>query len=354
MSGSVLIVGNFLSGSGKAPGVCEGLAARLEQAGWSVVTTSREPRRLARLLDILRTIWSRRREYEVAQVDVYSGSAFLWAEAACLMLHRLRKPYCLTLHGGALPAFARRWPTRVRSLVRKADAVTSPSEYQRQELQAFRHDIRLVPNALDLERYPFRRRDAPRPRLVWLRSFHDIYNPVLAPRVVALLRGDFADVTLRMIGPDKGDGSLERTKAEAERCGVSDRIEFIAAIPKTAVPAALGEADVFLNTTDVDNAPVSVIEAMACGLCVVSTAVGGIPHLIEDGRNGLLTPAGDATAMANAVRRALTEPGLARRLSEEGRRASERSDWSNVLPQWKSILGRLSGSALPEPLHDAV
>ena len=194
MRGAVLLVGNFLSGAGMAPGVCEGLAERLSMRGWSVVTASRERGRLRRLLDIVRTVWSRRHAYDAAQVDVYSGPAFFWAEIAVFELRRLGRPHCLTLHGGNLPAFARRWPRRVRALLRGADAVTSPSGFLRQELRPFRGDIQLVPNPLEIERYPFRVRAEPRPRLVWLRSFHDIYNPLLGPRVVAALRAEFPDV----------------------------------------------------------------------------------------------------------------------------------------------------------------
>ena len=152
-----------------------------------------------------------------------------------------------------------------------------------------------------------------------------------------------------MIGPDKGDGSLARTRAEAHRLGVSSRIEFPGAVGKARVPAALAEADIFLNTTNVDNAPVSVMEAMACGLCVVSTRVGGVPYLVEDGRNGLLVPPGDAEAMAAAVRRVLLEPGLAARVSENGRSDAQGSDWSVVLPVWEAILGSLVPDRGPAP-----
>ena len=232
--------------------------------------------------------------------------------------------------------------------------VTSPSDFLRQELRRFRDDILLVPNPLEIERYPFRLRDAPGTRLVWLRRFHEIYDPELAPKVVAALRDEFPDVSLRMVGPDGGDGSLARTREEAERLRVRDRVEFVGPVAKAAVPAVLSEADVFLNTTRVDNAPVSVIEAMACGLCVVSTSVGGIPYLIENGRSGLLVPPGDAAAMAEAVRRLLREAGIARRVSEGGRRVAEKSDWSRVLASWEAILGRLSGDRMSASLPDAV
>ena len=66
----------------------------------------------------------------------------------------------------------------------------------------------------------------------------------------------------------------------------------------------MNNGDIFLNTTGVDNAPVSVVEAMACGLCVVSTNVGGIPYLLEHEYDSLLVPSNDPAAMATAVRKA--------------------------------------------------
>ena len=126
---AVLLVGNFLSQTSGNYNVCEDLADRLRLAGWLVATTSDKPRRLQRLTDMLHTIWRQRHNYRVAQVDVFSGWAFAWAEAAGALLHRLGQPFVLTLHGGNLPAFARRHPQRVRRLLQAAAAVTVPSRH---------------------------------------------------------------------------------------------------------------------------------------------------------------------------------------------------------------------------------
>ena len=111
-------------------------------------------------------------------------------------------------------------------------------------------------------------------------------------------------------------------------------------MPKEDVAGWLNEGDIFLNTTNVDNAPVSVLEALACGLCVVSTSAGGMAHLAEDGREVLLVPPGDPEAMADAVRRVITDPDLAERLSKGGRERAARCDWSILLPRWESLLRR--------------
>jgi len=191
-----------------------------------------------------------------------------------------------------------------------------------------------------VQSYRFRQRSLPSPSLIWLRAFHHIYNPALAPAVVARLAGEWPGVRLTMHGPDKGDGSLEAARDTARQLGVEGLIRIPGAVPKHIVPEVLATGDIFLNTTNFDNTPVSVLEAMACGLCIVSTDAGGIRHLLEDGKDALLTPRGDADAMANAVRRILTEPGLAARLSSNARRKAESFDWSVVLPELERELKR--------------
>jgi glycosyltransferase involved in cell wall biosynthesis len=341
---SVLLVGNFLSSTNGNHDVCEDLATKLTALGWWVVTTSQKQHRLARLRDMVTTAWRKRDEYDVAQVDVYSGLAFLWAEAICWVLERLGKPYILTMHGGNLPAFAKRWPGRVRRLLRSAEVVTTPSEFLLLHLAPYRSDLRLQLNPIDLHLYRFERRASPQPRLVWLRAFHSVYNPSLAAEVVALLVKDIPEVSLVMYGHDKGDGSLQTMRRLATRLGVSERIETPGGVPKSDVPHRLSAGDIFLNTTNVDNTPISVLEAMACGLCVVSTNVGGMPYLVEHEQDGLLVPPGDAQVMAAAVRRILTEPALAEKLSANARKKAERFDGSAILQQWEKTLTEILSS----------
>ncbi len=335
---AVLLVGNFLSASKGTRSLCEDFALGLKAEGWSVITTSPHPGRVARLLDFLLTVWRCRNRYRVAQVDVYSGPAFVWAELVCWALRRVYKPYILTLRGGDLPTFAKKSDHRIRSLFQSASAVTTPSMYLLEQMHQYRKDIIVLPNQLYLTRYPFSVREHPAPKLIWLRSFHDIYNPSLAIRVVSLLTKNFPGVRLSMIGPDKEDGSLELTRDLALKLGVSDKVTFTGPVPKNSIAHRLNQGDVFLNTTHVDNTPVSVLEAMACGLCVVSTNVGGIPYLLENERDALLVSDDDDIAMAKAVQRLLTEGGLAKRLSENARRKAEQFAWSNILPKWEKLL----------------
>ncbi|MGA7731702.1 MAG: glycosyltransferase family 4 protein [Chloroflexia bacterium] len=342
MRPGLTMVGNFLSSSTGVRGVCEELAGRLSAAGWQVLTTSDRQGRIARLLDMLASVWRHRHRYAVAQVDVYSGPAFLWARAVCRLLRQLGKPYVLTLHGGNLPAFSRRHPRAVRRLLTSAAVVTAPSRYLYDQMRPYRDSLHLLPNPIDLCAYPFVHRQRPTPSLVWLRTFHAIYAPEIAVRVVAALVPEFPNVHLTMLGPDGGDGSLLATRRLASDLGVGDHVSIAGRVPKSEVPAGLGVGDVFLNTSTIDNAPVSVLEAMACGLCVVSTDVGGIPYLLRHEHDALLVPPGDPQAMSAAVRRLLLEPQLAGRLSHNAREEAHKFDWSIVLPQWETLLSRVA------------
>ena len=347
---SVLIIGNFLSASGGSRGVCEELAGRLPALGWRVLTASNRRPRLLRLADMIRTIVRYRHDYAVAQVDVFSGPAFFWAEAAAFALRGLHKPFVMTLHGGNLPAFAARWPERTRRLLSCAKIVTAPSAYLATGLQPCCGPIRVIPNPVEIASYPCRERIAAQPKLVWLRAFHETYNPVMAAKVAASLVQDYPALTLAMAGPDKGDGSFQRTRAAADAAGMNGRIRFLGQVDKREVPRVLAEADIFLNTTNTDNTPVSVIEAMACGLCVVSTNVGGIPCLVRHGLEALLVPPGDAGRMADAVRRLLQPGVLCGSLSRNARIAACAFDSSRVMASWNDLFeSLLSASCAPRP-----
>jgi glycosyltransferase involved in cell wall biosynthesis len=334
----LLFVGSFMPGSALERYPSADLAGRLSALGWTTLLTTRREASLARLADALWTIFHKKTEFDLAVVDVFSGKAFALAEAAVHLLRFLGKPFILVLHGGNLSEFARRWPGRVRKLFAGARAITSPSNYLKERLSAFAPKIECLRNPINLADYKFRLRENPEPELIWLRSFCEIYNPVLAPKALLELIPTQPRAHLTMAGPDKGDGSLQKTRAFLHEHNLERRVTIYGSIEKKDVPATLQKADIFLNTSNVDNAPVSVLEAMANGLCVVSTNVGGIPFMLEDEADSLLTEPAQPQLMAQAIERVLDEPGLAELLSRSARAKAEQSDWEHVLPRWQRLL----------------
>lgn len=335
----VLLLGNFISH--KRPGafwVCESLAEMFRGAGWRVVASSSCSGRLARLVGMCVTIIKSRRTYDIALVDVYSGRAFFLAEFVCRLLAVLGTPFVLSLHGGRLPEFASKNPERVKRLLTQAAKVTAPSAWMAREMRRYRDGIIELHNPIDLSLYRTSRCDQVRPKLVWLRSFESFYCPEMALDVVDQLKNDYPELSLVMIGRDKGDGTLGKVQQEIERRQLSTIVEIVPGVPKEDVPRYLAEGDIFLNTSSIDNAPVCLVEALASGALVVSTRVGGIPDLIEDGRNGVLVEAGDVSAMTRAIERLLDDPLAAVRMRAAGLASVANWDAKAVLEKWGKIL----------------
>lgn len=327
---------------GWAVGQGEVLAALLADDGWDIRTASRRINRWLRLADLASCPIRWRGAVDVLILMVYSGDAFRLVEAASSVAVRTSLPLVLWLHGGGLVEFARHHPSRVDRVLRRGRAWVAPTSFLG---EAFRHrgyDVRIIPNVVDLRETEYRHRPQVAPRLLWMRTFHELYRPDLALEALALLRRDRPDATLTMAGQDKG--LLEETRRRAAAMGLGDAVRFAGFLDAEGKRREMPRHDVFLNTNRVDNAPVSVLEAAAFGLPVVATNVGGLPHLLRDGEEALLVPEGDAPALAAAVRRLLDEPGLAARLSAAGREVAERSSWPRVRPLWEGLLREVAGA----------
>lgn len=334
---SILLVGNFLSARVGTRSVGEELSMRLAQKGWKTVETSSQLNRILRLLDMLFVTLTRKNQYQIAYVEVYSGMAFLWADVIARLLYKLGKSVILALHGGMLSEFAKNHPKRFAALLNQASAVVTPSLFLQFNLQAFCKNIIYLPNAVDINRYPFHPRKSVSPKIVWLRALHQIYHPEVAIQAIVRLRDEFPNISLLMIGPDKKDGSLQSVKQLIEVYGLESNVKIVGAVPKSEVPIWLKKGDIFLNTTRYESFGISVLEAALVGLPIVTTSVGELPYLWQHEHTAMLTPVNDPNAVANAIRRIILEPDLAEHLSINARRKAEQYDWSVVLPQWEAL-----------------
>lgn len=336
------MIGNYLPLRLGNKNVWHFMAERLRQAGWNVITTSSQENKMLRLADMLNTIIRRRNDYDLAQIDVFSGPAFLFASLSAKLLKRIGKPFILTMHGGGLPEMYAKHPRPLTRLLQNASEVVTPSPLLQIAFHPVRTDIRLIPNPIDIPSARYRLRKTVTPRLIWVRAFHTIYNPQMAIRVLSELRDQGVDASLFMVGPDKGDGNHADTVALAKTLKVQNHIQWVGGVPHEQIPEWLDKADIFLNTTNYDTSPRSLLEAMANGLCVISTNVGGVPYLVTDQVDGLLVPKNDHTQMTTAIVSLLENPDLASRLSENARQKVLNQDWHQVLPQWTELFLEVS------------
>src|SRR5262249_38265737 len=140
-----------------------------------------------------------------------------------------------------------------------------------------------------------------------------------------------------LVGTGSMDAALRRLADELRL----QHVTFAGRVAPEEIWRHYAEADIYLQTPDIDNMPSSVLEAFASGCPVVSTNAGGVPTILTDGLHGLLVPCGDAGAAADAVRRLLEEPGLARRLADDARETCAAYQWSSVRARWIALYRRV-------------
>ena len=315
------------------------LAHHFASTGYPVMSVSSSPNRYVRLLDIFMTLIHKCREFDIQCLQVYGGPSFVVEDVASKLGRLLGQRVVMILRGGATPEFMDRHPRWSWRVLRRADAIITPSPFLARTLVNHGFEVRVIPNVLDLSLYPFRHRRHLRPRLFWMRTFHPAYNPEMAVRVLARLQPQVPEVTLVIAGQDKGtQGKVQRL---AQELGVSESVRFPGFLDIAAKIREANAADIFINTNRVDNMPVAILEACAMGLPVVATNVGGIPDLLTDGETGLLVPDNDEQAMAAAVLRLLRDPDSASRLSRNGRQLAEHSSWEQLRPQWENLFAEM-------------
>jgi glycosyltransferase involved in cell wall biosynthesis len=318
------------------------ISERFIQLGYPVRRASSHPNRYVRLLDIAWTILRHHRNTDILIVHTFGGPSFVVEDIASWLGKRLGLRIIMFLHGGAMPEFMARFPNWTRRVLGRAGILAAPSGYMARAVEPYGFKARIIPNLINFTAMPYTHRHRLRPRLFWMRSFHEIWNPLMAIRALARIRNQVPDATLIMAGQNKG--LQEGARKLATDLGLDDAVQFPGFLSLEGKVDAGQQSDIFLNTNHIDNMPVAVVEAAAMGLPIVTTCVGGIPDLLTDGESALFVPDDDDEKMAEAVLALLDDPALAGRLSENGKRVAERSSWDQVRLQWEQMFTSLEKS----------
>lgn len=336
MEKCIVYLGNRLSSDRTNPTAQKALEEGLKAEGYKLLSASPVKNQILRFSHMLLVFFRNYTKADFILIDVYSTRNFWYAVLLGRLSKSTGKKYIPILHGGDLKNRFRRSPGATNKLLANAYQIISPSLYLQQEVKKLGFsEVKYIPNPLFLEKYPYKERKAFRPKLLWVRAFDEIYNPLLALKTLKLLLAEFPDAELCMVGPDK-DGSMKACKAYAAAHSLP--VQFTGKLKKMEWIKLASAFDIFINTSGIDNMPVSVLEAMALGLPVVSTNVGGLPYLIEQEVTGLLLPPGDPRAMADRVGELLKDQEKARSISRAAREKTKEFDWEVIKSAWKDIL----------------
>ncbi len=272
-------------------------------------------------------------------VHVFSAAyfSFLLGPAPAMLAARLLgKRLILNYHSGEAEDHLTRWGPLVHPWLRLADEIVVPSIYLQGIFTRFGYPVKVISNLIDVSRFRYRERVPLGPRFLSIRNLESHYGVDVILHAFARIQLRYPRATL-LIG---GDGSqrrpLERLARELGLRGVT----FIGSFAPTEAPDIYDDADVLLNASAVDNQPVSLLEAFASGLPVVSTATGDIGNMLQGGRAGAIVSAADPEAIAMAAMRLLNDPGRARLLARTARTSLDGFTWSSVRNSWMSLYGQ--------------
>lgn len=334
---NLLYVGNKLSQYGFTPGVIESLGFLLEREKYHVSYAGTYRSQAARLVEIILKIVFNGRKSDYILIDTYSTTAFWFAYIAALIARILNVHYIPILHGGDLPKRLTNSNRASKILFKNSYANVAVSGYLKHEFEERGYKVVLIPNSIDTCRYPFILREKCRPRLLWVRSFHKQYNPIMAAEVLNDLIKIYPDATLCMVGPDK-DGTIEKFRNYVDILGLKDHVKITGLIKKEDWIKLSEDYDFFINTTNIDNTPVSVIEAMALGMIVISTDAGGLKYMLSTDNDSIMVSCGDTIAMSKAISTAMNDQSLCKKISLNARFSAMNFDWSIVKNKWADLL----------------
>ena len=300
-----------------------------------------------RLMPYLLRLWRTLGEVDVVHVFANSGWAWHLCVLPALLIARVRGVHVIVNYrGGNADSFFAKAPSHVLKLLAGASLRVTPSTYLLRVFRKHGLDAEVIPNIIDLARFrpAGLREPGDAPHLIVTRNLEKIYDIPTAIRAFQRIRESCpqARMTIAGSGPE-----LHNLRALVSQLGLDEHIVFAGTIDNAEMASLYARADCMLNPSTVDNMPVSILEAFASGVPVVSTNAGGIPDMVEDGVSGLLVPVGDDVAMAHCALDLLRQRHKALALRQAGLREAQRYSWPQVSRLWLDAYRRVAVARSP-------
>lgn len=279
----VLLITNYKKGTGGISVQVELLHKNLKKEGLVADIFNTRGSLIYRLLCKQRLL-RKAADYDVLHIHCCSNVGFFPAIVGISVGKRLGKKVVLTYHGGGADDFFRRYKRIVRHYLLKTDANIVLSGYLGKVFDKYRIPNTIIPNVIELDSSRFRLRESIKPDFISTRTLSPLYNIECILRAFKKVKYQIPQATLRLVGDGPSRAELEEmVRAE----GIKD-VLFVGRVDNREIYSQLDKADIFLSAPRIDNMPVSILEAFNAGLLVISSKVGGVPYMIEDGMNGLL------------------------------------------------------------------
>ena len=296
-------------------------------------------RSVFRLFPYLLGLWRAAGQDDVFHVMANSGwSWHLFAVPAVWVAHWRGVPVIVNYHGGEASGFLQRSERLVRFTLRQAAALVVPSGYLQRVFDEHGLPAEIVPNIVDLDLFhPRRAIQQGGPHLIVARNLEPLYDNETAIRAFKIVKATFPQSRLTLAGSGPQGPYLRQLVIDN---GLSESVNFAGRLDRDDMAALYRSADLMLNPSLVDNMPVSILEAWASGVPVVSTNVGGIPYLAQEGVTASLVQPADPAAMAQACLALLSNVDLWQQRARAGLQETQRYTWQRVQPVLADVYQR--------------
>jgi len=275
-------------------------------------------------------------------VHTFSASylSFLLAPAPAILIARLfNKKVVLNYRSGEAEDHLRCWPRTSVPIMRLADELVVPSQYLIDVFWKFGLRAIAVANIIDPGRFRFKERKPLLPIFLSNRNLYPLYNVACILRAFAKIQEKFPEARLIIAG----DGS-QRTMLEALARELKlEHVEFRGRVAPHKMHELYDEAHIFLNSSNIDNMPGSILESFATGMPVISTSAGGIRCIVAHEQTGLLVPRNDHDAMAAWAMHLLESPEIASSIARNAYEECAAYKWEAVREKWLAAYARLAG-----------
>lgn len=332
----ILLISNYIPGMGGIHAQVEMLYYHLNKEDGieaHIFSTKGNPlKRIWKMISLLCVV----KRYDLLHIHACSYRGMLPAVMGIIAGKLWRKRIVITYHGGEAKEYFAKHIGFARKWLGKADAVIVLSGFLKEVFDYYAIPCVVIPNILLLRPAPIRNnQQVLAPKFISVRHLEPLYNIPCILKAYKLVLEYYPSATLDILGKGSMRTELEQYVIDNNLTGV----RFIGQVPNTEIYNYLDNANIILSSPVADNMPVSILEAMNAGLLVISSRVGGVPYMIDDGKTGLLFTSDNDQELAEKMLWALAHTDEVNQIVARAQEDVKQYVWENVKEKLMKVYG---------------
>lgn len=290
-------------------------------------------RAIFRLFQYIHLLWRSAADVDIAHIMANSGWSWHLFATPAIVITRLRGvPVIVNYRGGGAEKFLKRSYRWVKPVLELSSAVVVPSTYLKGVFEKYGIDTIIIPNIIDTDLFfPSKTRvqqeEIKEPHIIVCRNLEKIYGIDIAIRAFSLVKKEYPGARMTVAG----EGSeLDYLRNLCKKKLLTDSVTFAGRLKPPEMADLYATADIFLNTSTVDNMPNSILEAMACKVPIVTSPAGGIPHIVEDRRHAIFIDLDDPPSIASKISELCQNKNLREEITKNAYEKIQSYTWNHI------------------------